>query len=94
MYSHTKKIGSMGRYGPRIGRKVREEAKKIEEESRKFRNCPSCGKNNTVKRVVSGIWSCKTCNVKYTGGAHLPVSKKKTVISEAVVEAPAKRIEE
>ncbi|MCX6695858.1 MAG: 50S ribosomal protein L37ae [Candidatus Altiarchaeota archaeon] len=89
MYSHTKKIGSMGRYGPRIGRKVREEAKKIEEESRRTRDCPSCGKKRTVRRVVSGIWSCKTCGIKFTGGAHLPVSKKAVISIEAEPEPKA-----
>ena len=77
----------MGRYGPRIGRKVREEAKKIEEERRRLGNCPSCNKKNTIRRIVSGIWSCKSCKVKFTGGAHLPVSKKKTAVAEEAVES-------
>ena len=87
MYSHTKKIGSMGRYGPRTGRKVREEAKKIEEEARRHKNCPSCGKEN-VKRLAAGIWTCKSCDSKFTGGAHMLVSKKKVSLEEATLKPP------
>jgi len=82
MYSHTKKIGSMGRYGPRIGRKVRDEAKKVEEEARTTQVCPTCNKKKTLWRIASGIWKCKTCGVKFTGGAHLPISKKKVSVAQ------------
>ena len=81
MYSHTKKVGSTGRYGPRIGRKMRHEARKIEDESRAGRICPSCSKNR-VKRVAAGIWSCKTCGFTFTGGTHMPVAAKKMVEAE------------
>ena len=84
MYSHTKKIGGMGRYGPRIGRKVRDEAKKIEEESRKFQDCPSCSKKKTLRRLSTGVWTCKVCKVKFAGGAHIPVSKKKAAAEETL----------
>jgi large subunit ribosomal protein L37Ae len=74
MYSHTDKVGSLGRYGPRVGRKLRNEAHKIELESRKGRGCPSCGRRR-LKRVGGGIWSCRTCSFTFAGGAHIPVLK-------------------
>ncbi len=69
MYSHTKKVGSTGRYGARLSRKARENLKSIEENKRKTSDCKFCGKNK-VKRKTVGIWSCKSCGMEYTGGAH------------------------
>jgi len=74
MYSHTKKIGSLGRYGPRIGRKPRYEALKIEDESKSSRSCPTCIRGK-LRREAAGIWKCKTCNFTFTGGTHIPVLK-------------------
>ncbi len=82
MYSHTRKVGSMGRYGPRIGRKMRHEARKLEDESNASRACPSCSKNR-VKRSAAGIWQCKSCGFKFTGGAHTPTATKKAIETEA-----------
>ncbi|MFH1403010.1 MAG: 50S ribosomal protein L37ae [Candidatus Altiarchaeota archaeon] len=70
MYSHTRKVGGMGRYGPRVGRKLRHEAKKVEDDARKSRICPSCSRTR-VKRVSKGIWACASCGHTYTGGTHL-----------------------
>ncbi|MFH1055954.1 MAG: 50S ribosomal protein L37ae [Candidatus Altiarchaeota archaeon] len=79
MFTHTKKVGSLGRYGPRIGRKPRYEALKIETESRKARNCPTCGRGK-LRREAAGVWKCKTCDYTFTGGTHIPVIKR--VVSE------------
>jgi large subunit ribosomal protein L37Ae len=84
MFSHTKKVGSLGRYGPRVGRKLRYGALKIEVEAGKTKNCPSCSRGR-LKRVGGGIWTCKTCMVTFTGGAHLPVIKR--VVSEEEAKA-------
>jgi large subunit ribosomal protein L37Ae len=85
MFSHTQKVGSLGRYGPRVGRKLRDEANKIETESRRSRGCPTCSRGK-LKRTGAGIWECKTCGYNFTGGAHIPVVKR--VIAE---EAEAKK---
>ncbi|HHQ45329.1 MAG TPA: 50S ribosomal protein L37ae [Candidatus Altiarchaeales archaeon] len=76
MYSHTKKVGSPGRYGARLSRKIRENVKTIEDQKRKQSSCQSCGKK-TVKRKACGIWTCKSCGAEYTGGAHTPSTKTK-----------------
>ncbi|MDD5111065.1 MAG: 50S ribosomal protein L37ae [Candidatus Altiarchaeota archaeon] len=78
MYSHTKKVGSMGRYGPRVGRKVRHEALKIEDEMKKPKHCPKCGKTH-VKRKAAGIWLCCSCKLSFAGGAYTPFVMKKAV---------------
>ncbi|MBN2014773.1 MAG: 50S ribosomal protein L37ae [Candidatus Altiarchaeota archaeon] len=67
MYSHTRKVGSLGRYGPRIGRKLRDEIKKVEDLERENK-CPDCGKR--VKRTAFGIWECSSCGIKFTSGAY------------------------
>ncbi|MBU0762705.1 MAG: 50S ribosomal protein L37ae [Candidatus Altiarchaeota archaeon] len=78
MYSHTRKVGSLGRYGPRVGRKLRGEAAKIEAEKKNTSNCPSCSKGK-VKRVAAGIWKCKTCKHTFTGGTHISKIRSKSV---------------
>ena len=78
MYSHTKKVGGLGRYGTRVGRKIRNEVRKIEEQMRKPKTCPTCSKPN-VKRKASGIWVCRSCNNTFTGKAYLPSAPKKSV---------------
>jgi large subunit ribosomal protein L37Ae len=70
MYSHTKKVGSTGRFGPRIGRKVRQVIKKIEDRRRNQKRCPSCGKGS-VSRKSRGIWACRSCGTTFAGGAHV-----------------------
>lgn len=79
MYSHTKKIGSLGRYGSRTGRKIRGEIKKIEDSAKKNR-CPNC--NKKVIRKSSGIWECRSCGLKFAGGAYLAVMERKAVHGE------------
>ncbi len=75
MYARTKKVGSLGRYGPRIGGKIRREVRKIEDKAKQNR-CTSCGKN--VRRIASGIWECRFCGMKFTGGAYYTITKKRT----------------
>jgi len=74
MYSHTKKVGSLGRFGSRTGRRIRKEIRKIEDGAKKNR-CPNC--NKKVIRKSSGIWECKSCGLKFAGGAYLTVMKRK-----------------
>jgi len=78
MYSHTKKVGSMGRYGPRVGRRSREEARKIYEDSYKSRICPSCGKGH-VRRNAAGIWQCRACGVLFAGGTFIPLPRQEAI---------------
>jgi large subunit ribosomal protein L37Ae len=74
MYSHTRRIGSVGRYGVRTGKKVREEIKKIEEaEGRCI--CPNCAKK--IKKSAPGVWECKFCSLKFAGASYLTRTEKK-----------------
>jgi len=80
MFSHTKKVGSLGRYGTRVGRKLRNEAVKIEVEAKKKSKCPSCARGK-LRRTKSGVWECKTCSHTFTAGSHV-ASVRKIVSSE------------
>jgi len=83
MYSHTKKVGSLGRYGPRIGRKLRNEIRKIENISKRNR-CPYCG--GKVRKKAVGIFECKSCSKRFTGGAYLTINEKvvKATMEESI----------
>jgi len=71
MYSHTKKVGSTGRYGSRMGTRMRSAIRKIEDESKSPHKCPECGRER-VKRRVAGIWRCSSCGLEFAGGAYMP----------------------
>ena len=77
----------MGRYGPRVGRKIRHTARKIEDEQSEPKVCPQCGKAR-VHRQAAGIWSCRSCGLSFTGGAYTPVAVRREA-ELAVEEKPA-----
>lgn len=82
----AKKIGSVARFGPRYGVKVRRQIQEIEKKQKVKHPCPNCS-HKAVKRVASGIWQCAHCGVKFAGGAYLPVLPKKTFeVKEKVLE--------
>lgn len=67
----TKKVGITGRYGARYGAVVRKRVKFIEEKMKGGKlKCPRCETIGSVKRVSTGIWHCKKCDAKFTGGAY------------------------
>ena len=79
--SSSKKIGTTGRYGPRYGIKIRRQTTSIEKNLRKRHTCPTCH-HNSVKRVSTGIWQCKRCNLKFAGGAYTPFARKSKIGQE------------
>ena len=64
----TKKVGSTGRFGVRYGKRIREAVLLVEKKQRQKQLCPFC-KRPCAKRLVKGIWNCKKCGKKFTGGA-------------------------
>ncbi|MHA1849418.1 MAG: 50S ribosomal protein L37ae [Promethearchaeota archaeon] len=65
----TKKVGIAGRFGPRYGTLVRYRIKKIEDYRVSKYKCPKC-QTKAVRRYSVGIWLCKKCGAKFTGGAY------------------------
>jgi len=70
--AHTKKVGSAGRFGARYGRKLKKKLIDVEKVQRAKHKCPFCKKEGGVKRVASGIWTCKKCGAKFAGKAYTP----------------------
>ncbi|MCD6477296.1 MAG: 50S ribosomal protein L37ae [Candidatus Aenigmarchaeota archaeon] len=69
----SKKKQTVGRYGPRYGRRTKKIIAAIEEKQKQKQICPYC-ERHTLKRVCAGIWKCKKCGVKFAGGAYFPRS--------------------
>ncbi|MHA1734501.1 MAG: 50S ribosomal protein L37Ae [Promethearchaeota archaeon] len=83
----TKKVGPTGRFGPRYGSRVRKRVKEIEVKMKSAYKCPSC-ETRAVRRISAGVWECKKCGAKMTGGAWEPVTapgkvSKRTILSKS-----------
>lgn len=85
MMSGTKKVGTTGRFGSRYGRKIRLMVRNVEKTSRAESECPFCFKTS-VSRQSAGIWVCKACGNKFTGGAYAPVTSATKIITQALTE--------
>ncbi|MFX1571271.1 MAG: 50S ribosomal protein L37ae [Promethearchaeota archaeon] len=66
----TKKVGVTGTYGARYGSTLRKRTRLILEKMKGKIKCPNCETNGSVHRVSSGIWYCRKCNARFTGGAY------------------------
>ena len=66
----TKKVGMSGRFGPKYGSIVRINWNLIMEKQKGAIKCPRCFTKDSIHRVSVGIWHCKKCGAKFTGGAY------------------------
>ena len=64
-----KKFGSVNRFGPRYGKRLKDKVADIEKKSKKPSKCPFCSKMS-ARRVAAGIWQCKKCSSKFAGNAY------------------------
>ena len=69
--SHTKKVGSAGRFGPRYGGVMRKAVATIEKVQKAAHPCSQCGAMS-VYRDGTAIWSCVKCGYTFAGGAYTP----------------------
>ena len=69
--SHTKKVGSSGRFGPRYGGVMRKQVATIEKVQKAAHVCDKCG-SSSVYRDGTAIWSCVKCGYTFAGGAYTP----------------------
>jgi len=63
--------GPAGRFGARYGIKIRRKVNLIESKQKSKHLCNYCGEKS-VKRISLGIFECKKCKSKFTGGAYSP----------------------
>uniref|UniRef100_A0A7C4H585 Large ribosomal subunit protein eL43 n=1 Tax=Staphylothermus marinus TaxID=2280 RepID=A0A7C4H585_STAMA len=68
----TKVVGIAGRYGARYGATLRKRVRDILEKRYSPHTCPFCGYTGRVYRISTGLWICRKCGVKWSGGAYLP----------------------
>jgi len=66
----TKKVGISGKFQARYGSVVRKRYRQIMEKMKGKIRCPRCQTRGSVHRISTGIWHCKKCNAKFTGGAY------------------------
>jgi large subunit ribosomal protein L37Ae len=88
MSRRTRKAGVSGRFGPRYGVRTRKQISAVEGAKNKAYECPRC-KHVSVRRVSTGIWQCRRCDLKFAGGAYSPQVTSKVPVrkpSDAEVE--------
>jgi large subunit ribosomal protein L37Ae len=83
----AKKVGLARGLGPRYGSTVRKRYIKVMTEMKKPHRCPSCGLPR-VKRESVGIWTCRKCGYKFTGGAYTPATKLGAVAKRSAKGLP------
>jgi large subunit ribosomal protein L37Ae len=83
----TKKVGPTRGLGPRYGSTVRKRYVKVIAGLKKAHRCPQCGFER-VKRESVGVWNCRKCGYRFTGGAYTPVTKLGVVAKRAAKGAP------
>ena len=69
--SHTKKVGSSGRFGPRYGALARRTVANVEKVQKAAHPCIKCGAVQ-VYRIHTAIWECQKCGYSFAGGAYAP----------------------
>ena len=91
MARRTRKAGSVGRFGPRYGVRIRRRVQEIEKVLRMRHTCPRC-QAVSVRRKASGVWECRRCGNVFAGGAYRPVvtTSFKREVEEATDEGEAK----
>jgi len=83
MFSHTKKVGPTGRFGPRYGLKIRVRVRDVEVKAKKKYKCPVCGFPK-LKRASTSIWVCGKCGAKIAGGAYTPETGAGKAVMKAI----------
>jgi large subunit ribosomal protein L37Ae len=91
MARRTRKAGSVARFGPRYGVRIRRRVQEIDEGLRRRHTCPRCAAIS-VRRESTGVWACRRCGYVFAGGAYRPIvtTSFKREIQEAKEEPEAK----
>ncbi len=65
----VKKTKGSGKYGARYGAPLKQKRQVIEDKQKTKYKCPLCLKQK-IKRLSSGVWYCKKCDIKFAGRAY------------------------
>ena len=65
----TKKVGIAGKFGARYGSRTRNNWRTIMEVQKGVQKCPKCETKVRNMRETVGVWKCKKCGARFTGGA-------------------------
>jgi large subunit ribosomal protein L37Ae len=84
----VKKVGPAGSFGPKYGTVARRRYAEVVSGMRIPHECPSCHVR-AVRRLAVGIWACRKCGVKFSGGAYLPSTKLGDISKRAAREGLA-----
>ncbi len=84
----VKKVGPAGTFGARYGTVARRRYAEVISGMRIPHECPRCH-IRAVRRLSVGVWSCRKCGVKFSGGAYLPTTKLGDVSRRAAREGLA-----
>ena len=84
----VKKVGPAGSFGPRYGTVARRRYAEVVAGMRVPHECPSCHVR-AVRRLAVGVWACRKCGVKFSGGAYLPSTKLGDISRRAAREGIA-----
>lgn len=86
----TKKAGTAGRFGARYGVTLRQRVAKIETNMKAKHKCPNC-QTKAVRRVSTGIWTCRKCGHTFTGGAYSPTTDAQKILRSFRERAVSRR---
>ena len=92
-----KKVTIDGQFGSRYGANDRKRCRLVMEKEKSGKLiCPKCETIGTLNRISTGIWHCRKCGAKFTGGAYyfetprgaesVRISKRKQRELEAIEE--------
>ncbi len=76
MGKKTRKVGIAGKFGARYGSVVRERWKRLTDQQKGIQKCPKCESRIRNMRKEVGVWECKRCGAKFTGGAWAPTTDR------------------
>ena len=96
MARRTRQAGTVARFGPRYGVRIRRRVQEIDEGLRARHVCPNC-QAVAVRRTSTGVWRCRRCGHTFAGGAYRPIvttSFKRELAEPEAVESSAEETEE
>ncbi len=83
--SNTTKVFTTGRFGSRYGVGIRKKLLKVEVKQKEKFSCPECCFDK-VKRISKGVYYCKKCELKFAGGAYIPITMTGNIIRKMVTQ--------